>query len=278
MEKYQEVERSIIKTYRSKIWAKFVNALKEYELIKPNDKICVCISGGKDSFLLAKCFQELARHSDFPFSLEFLVMDPGYNPKNREMIIENAKLLNIPITIRESKIFNIVTNVDKNPCYLCARMRRGFLYENARSLGCNKIALGHHFDDVIETIMMGILYNGQYKTMLPKAKSENFSGMELIRPLYQIKEQDILNWASFNDLKFLQCACRFTEESQTYQDGSSDSKRKEMKLLIQDLKKKHSIVDQNIFMSSYNIILNQVIGYKTNDEKHTFLETYDNED
>ena len=240
-----EIERSIIKKYRKDIWAKFVKAINEFEMIKENDKIAVCISGGKDSMLMAKCFQELKRHGKFSFDLEFLVMDPGYNKLNRKKIEENAKKLGIPITIFETEIFNIVDNIEDSPCYLCARMRRGNLYSKAKELGCNKIALGHHFDDVIETTLLSMFYGSEIKTMMPKLHSENFEGLELIRPLYLVKEESIISWRKHNDLTFINCACRFIEGCSLINDGTS--KRKEMKELIKTMKQVNSNVDQNIF-------------------------------
>ena len=266
-----EVERSIIKKYRKEIWARFVKAVKEYKLVNENDSIAVCISGGKDSFILAKCMQELQKHGDVKFDLKFIVMDPGYNIKNRELIIENAKNLNIPIHLFESDIFNIVDNVNESPCYLCARMRRGYLYHEAKKLGCNKIALGHHFDDVVETVLMSVLYGSQFKTMMPKLHSTNFEGMELIRPLYYVKEKDIISWANYNELKFLNCACRFTEKSE-YEDNS---KRKEIKKLINDLKKINPNVDINIFKSTYNVNLQTIIGYHNGEKEYHFLDDYE---
>lgn len=273
MERYQEIERSIIKKYRKDIWAKFVKAVQEYELIKENDKIMVCISGGKDSFLLAKCMQELKRHGKFDFEVYYAVMDPGYNEANRNLIVENAKTLNVPIEMFSSDIFDIVDNVDRSPCYLCARMRRGCLYKRAQELGCNKIALGHHFDDVIETTLLSMFYGAELKTMLPKLHSDNFEGLELIRPLYLVKEDDIISWAKYNELKFLNCACKFTEKSSMEDDNSS--KRKEIKNLIKDLRKNNDRVDYNIFKSVDNINLECVLGYKVNKEKHSFLDNYD---
>jgi tRNA 2-thiocytidine biosynthesis protein TtcA len=275
MERYKEIERSIITTYRGKIWAPFIKALKEYELLKENDHICVCISGGKDSFLLAKCFQELKRHSDFPFEVTFMVMDPGYLPENRALIESNAKEMNIPIKIVNSDIFQITDNVGGKPCYLCARMRRGCLYKNASLLGCNKIALGHHMDDVIETTLMSMFYNGKFQTMMPKLKSDNYSGMEVIRPLYLVREKDIVAWKKHNDLNFLQCACRLTANSLEYGEGAMDSKRKEMKNLIAELKKVNPGVEQNIFMAHHNVNLDTCIGYEQDRTKHSFFEWYD---
>ena len=277
MEKYQEIERSIITTYRSKIWGPFVKALKEYHLLKPNDSVCVCMSGGKDSFLMAKCFQELKRHSDFEFDVKYLVMDPGYNKENRELIIENAKMMNIPITIVDSDIFQITELTDGKPCYLCARMRRGCLYKNAMALGCNKIALGHHFDDVIETTLMSMFYNGKFQTMMPMVKSDNYEGMELIRPLYLVKEKDILAWQNFNEIKFLQCACKFTAQTHDYETGAVDSKRKEMKNLVKELRKVNPTVDMNIFNTHHNVNLDTCVAYTKGKKKYHFLDEYEGE-
>ena len=271
MERYQQIEQSIITRYRKSIWSRFTKALKEYKLINEGDRVAVCISGGKDSMLLAKCIQELSRHSKIKFEAEYIVMDPGYNEKNRLKIEENAKLLNLPIKIFETNIFNVVTETDQSPCYLCARMRRGFLYDNAQKLGCNKIALGHHFDDVIETTLMSILYGGEIKAMLPKLHSNNFDNMQLIRPLYYVKEKDIKAWAQYNELEFIRCACRFTEK---VDDGSMDSKRFETKNLIADLKKVNKNVEYNIFKSIYNVNLDTMIGYKTDDVRHHFMDDY----
>ena len=273
MEKYKEIERSIIKKYRSDIYSKFVKAISEYELIKENDKIMVCISGGKDSFLMAKCIQELQRHGKFYFEARFVVMDPGYTDYNRQYIIDNAKLLNIPIEIFESDIFDVVEKVEKSPCYLCARMRRGFLYSKAKELGCNKIALGHHFDDVIETTLLSMFYGSEIKTMMPKLHSDNFEGLELIRPMYLIKEEDIISWRNFNELTFLNCACRFTEGCSLLNDGTS--KRQEMKDLIKKLRKVNKDVDHNIFKALDNVNLNCVLGYIKGNDKHSFLDEYD---
>ena len=273
MEKYQEIERSIIKKYREDIWSKFVKAVKDYKLINENDKVMVCISGGKDSFLLAKCVQELQRHGNTPFEAEYVVMDPGYNKKNREYIENNAKLLNIPVKIFESDIFNVVTNVaSKSPCYLCARMRRGYLYSKAQELGCNKIALGHHFDDVIETTLLSILYGAEVKTMMPKLHSDNFPGLELIRPLYMVHEKAIKSWRDFNNLVFLNCACRFTEESSKISDLS---KRKEIKELIEELRKKNKDVDHNIFTALSNINMNCILGWHKDSIEYSFLDEYE---
>ena len=275
MDEYKEIERSIIKKYRKEIWSKFVKAINEYKLIEENDKIAVCISGGKDSFLMAKCMQEIKRHGKIDFELEFIVMDPGYNKKNRELIEENAKKMNIPIKIFNSDIFGIVTNVTEgNPCYLCARMRRGCLYGYAKELGCNKIALGHHFDDVIETVLLNMFYGAELKSMMPKLHSTNFEGMELIRPLYLVKEKDIIAWSNYNELKFLNCACKFTEK---VHNKELESKRKEIKKLIEDLKKVNKNVDHNIFKSVENINLNTVIAYKKENKLHHFLDTYNEE-
>ena len=273
MDDYKEIERSIITKYRKTIWSKFVKAVQDYELIKENDKIMVCISGGKDSFLLAKCIQELQRHGRFPFEAEFVVMNPGYNDINQKMIDENSKRLNIDIKVFKSDIFDIVTTVDKSPCYLCARMRRGYLYSKAQELGCNKIALGHHFDDVIETTLLSMLYGSEIKTMPPKLHSTNFEGIELIRPMYLVKEEDVISWSKNHDLTFLNCACRFTAESVT---DESRSKRKEVKKLIKELKKVNPNVDMNIFTSMSNVNLNCVLGYKKGDKKYSFLDDYDN--
>lgn len=267
------VERSINKKFRKGIWNKFIEGVRNYELIKPNDKIAVCMSGGKDSMLLAKLMQELKRHSDIPFELEFVVMDPGYSPKNREKIISNAELLRVPIRIYDTNIFASVEHIEKSPCYICARMRRGYLYRFARELGCNKIALGHHYNDVIETVLMGLLYGGQYQTMMPKLHSTNFSGMELIRPMYCVGEDDIIAWRNYNELEFLQCACRFTEKIAD-ENAVMESKRQEMKRLINSMKKEYPQVEANIFKSTHNVNLNTVIGY-SKDGKHTnFLDEY----
>jgi tRNA(Ile)-lysidine synthase TilS/MesJ len=275
MKRYEQIERSIITTYRAHIWKKFVEAINEYRLISSGDKIAVCISGGKDSALMAKCFQELKRHGKNNFEAVYLVMDPGYNEINRLTIENNAELLNIPITVFESDIFSVVANTEKTPCYLCARMRRGSLYSKAKELSCNKIALGHHFDDVIETVMMGILYNGQIQSMSPKLYSDNFEGMELIRPLYKVKERDIINWKNYNDLNFIQCACRFTENCSVCDNGGGGSKRQEMKYLIKSLRKNNPNADLNIFHSMYNINLDTAIGYKKDGIRHSFLDEYE---
>ena len=274
MEKYKEIERSIIKKYRKEIWSKFVKAVQDYELIKENDKIMVCISGGKDSFLLAKCIQELHRHGKVKFDAHYVVMDPGYNDYNRDFIIDNAKVLNVPIEMFESDIFDVVANVDsKSPCYLCARMRRGYLYNKAQELGCNKIALGHHFDDVIETTLLSMFYGSEIKTMMPKLHSDNFEGIELIRPLYLVKEDSIISWRKANELTFINCACRFTEGCSLINDGTS--KRKEIKELIKNLKKINKDIDYNIFKSLDNINLNCVLGTKKDGVYKSFLEDYE---
>lgn len=269
------VEKSIRTKFRLPLMSRFIKAIKQYELIKEGDKIAVCISGGKDSMLMAKLFQELHRYTEFDFGLEFLVMDPGYNEENRRIIEENAKRLNVPVHIFESDIFESVYNVEKSPCYLCARMRRGYLYNFARQLGCNKIALGHHYDDVIETILMGMLYGAQIQTMMPKLHSTNFEGMELIRPMYLIREDDIKAWRDYNDLHFIQCACKFTDTCTTCNDGQNHSKRQESKELIKLLKKTHPDVEKCIFRSVENVNLETVIAYKVGGKKHSFLDDYD---
>lgn len=271
---YLDIEQSIRKKFKKSIWCKFTKAVREYELVKEGDKIAVCISGGKDSMLMAKLFQELQRHNRFPFEVTFLVMDPGYSKENRQIIENNAKKLHIPLTIFESDIFEAVLHVEKSPCYLCARMRRGHLYAKAKELGCNKIALGHHYDDVIETILMGMLYGAQVQTMMPKLHSTNFEGMELIRPLYLVREDDIKKWRDYNELHFLQCACKFTETC-SIEGGDSSSKRMEIKHLIRELKKTNPFVEGNIFKSVENVNLSTVIAYKQDGVKHHFLESYD---
>ncbi len=274
MEKYKEIERTIIKTYRAHLWAPFVKALKEFQLLKENDKICVCISGGKDSMLLAKLFQELSRHSDFPFEAKYLVMNPGYNEDNLKRILENLKLLNIDAVIVNTDIFAIATIQEKNPCYLCAKMRRGALYKLAKEMGCNKIALGHHYDDVIETTLMNMLNSGSFQTMLPKLHSENYAGMELIRPMYYIRERDIIRWSNYNELKFLNCACKFTEEM-NLNSINTGSKRADTKKLIKMLLTYNPLVEKNIFKAPFNVNLDKIVGYKHQDEYTTFLDTYD---
>ena len=276
LERYQEIERSIITTYRKTLWSPFALAIKKYRLIEAGDKIAVCISGGKDSMLLAKLMQELHRHSDVPFELVFLVMNPGYNTENLNRIEENAKLLNVPITIFESDVFAAAELVSAEaPCYLCARMRRGHLYAKAKELGCNKIALGHHKSDVIETSLMGLLYGGQMQGMLPRIKSTNFEGMELIRPMYCILEQDILRWQEYNGLRFIACACKFTRDL-TGGDEDTFSARRRVKALIAELKKENVNVENNIFQSIHNVQLDTLAEYKQNGEKHSFLEKFEN--
>lgn len=270
-----EIEKSIQKTFHKQLFSKFAKAVKTYDLIQEGDKIAVCISGGKDSMLMAKLFQELQRHNQVNFELVFLVMDPGYSEANRKVIENNAKLLNIPITVFETDIFDAVYDIEKSPCYLCARMRRGYLYNKAKELGCNKIALGHHYDDVIETILMGMLYGAQVQTMMPKLHSTNFEGMELIRPMYLIREDDIKRWRDHNDLKFIQCACRFTDTCTTCQpDGRSVSKRMEVKNLIAQMKKTNPFVEGNIFKSVENVNIETVVAYKKDGVRHHFLEEY----
>ena len=274
MERYDPAEHSIITKYKKTLFHRFIGAVKDYKLISRGDKIGVCISGGKDSMLLAKLMQELSRHGDYPFDMEFIVMDPGYAPANRQKIIDNAERLGIPIHIFNTDIFGSVVNIEKNPCYLCARMRRGHLYKQAQELGCNKIALGHHFDDVIETILMGMLYGAQVQTMMPRIKSTNYEGMELIRPMYYIREKDIISWRNYNKLEFLQCACRFTEQNAAM-DGTGTSKRQEIKQLIRELKKTNPQVEMNIFRSVERVNLSTVIGYYLEGEEHCFLERFD---
>lgn len=272
----KDVERSINKKFHKTIWSRFTAGINEYNMIEPGDKIAVCISGGKDSMLMAKLFQELKRHNKFPFEVVYLVMDPGYNEPNRQKIEDNARMLNIPITVFESDIFESVVHIEKSPCYLCARMRRGHLYNKAKELGCNKIALGHHYDDVIETILMGMLYGGQVQTMMPKLHSTNFEGMELIRPMYLVREDDIKHWRDYNSLEFLQCACKFTEACAQMHDNPGDvSKRLEVKNLIAQLKKTNPQVESNIFKSVSNVNLSTVIAYKKDGIKHSFLDFYD---
>ena len=276
LEVYQQVERSIQTKFRKGLWNPFIAAVKRYELIAAGDRIAVCISGGKDSMLMAKLMQLLQRYSEIPFELVYLVMDPGYNALNRQKIEANAALLHIPITVFETNIFEVANSEDRSPCYLCARMRRGHLYAKAKELGCNKIALGHHYDDVIETILMGMLYGAQVQTMMPKLHSTNFEGMELIRPMYLIREDDIKAWRDANGLRFLQCACRFTEANQHCRaDGSSDSKRMEIKQLIKEMKKINPYVEGNIFKSVENVNLRTIIAYKQNGKVHHFLDEYE---
>ncbi len=273
----QRAEKSIQKKFHKQLFSKFAFAINEYKLLKENDRVCVCISGGKDSMLMAKLFQELLKHNKYYFELVFLVMDPGYSTENRKIIEHNAKILNIPITIFETNIFESVYNIEKSPCYVCARMRRGYLYSKAKEMGCNKIALGHHYDDVIETILMGMLYSGQTQTMMPKLKSTNFEGMELIRPMYLIREDDIKSWRDYNDLHFIECACRFTDTctSQACLTSSrTGSKRLETKNIIKMLKKTNPYVENNIFKSVENVNLSTVIAYKDKDGVHNFLDNY----
>ena len=272
MERYQEIERSIIKKFRKEIWSKFIRAVNDYELIQENDKIMVCLSGGKDSFLLAKCIQEIKKHGKIKFDAYYVVMDPGYKQENRNLILTNAKLLNIPIKIFESDIFAVVDKIaTKSPCYLCARMRRGYLYNEAKEMGCNKIALGHHFDDVIETTLLSMFYGAEVKTMMPKLHSENFAGLELIRPLYLVKEQAIISWANTNNLTFLNCACKVTERKEL----DDTSKRLEIKKLINQLRHTYQDIDYNIFKALDNINLNCVLGTKKDGNYHSFLDEYD---
>lgn len=271
MLKTEEIEHSIITNFRKVLWRPFSKAVRDYQLVQEGDKIAVCISGGKDSMLLAKMMQELEKHGKYSFSLEFIVMDPGYDEKNLNKIKENAKILNIPIHIYPSDIFEVSEKLNKDhPCYMCARMRRGFLYQKAKELGCNKIALGHHFDDVIETVLLSILYGGEMKSMPPKLKSTNFIGIELIRPLYLVREKDIINWAKNNELEFINCACKFTKKNEL----KNSSKRKEIKQLIKKLKEQNKNVEYNIFKATENVNIETLLGYKTAKEKHTFLEKY----
>ena len=270
-----QVEKSIRKKFRKNIWCKFTKAINQYELVKEGDCIAVCISGGKDSMLMAKLFQELKLHNKFPFEVKFVVMDPGYSPENRKVIEENARKLKVPVHIFESDIFESVYHIEKSPCYLCARMRRGYLYNFAKELGCNKIALGHHYDDVIETILMGMLYGAQVQTMMPKLHSTNFGGMELIRPMYLIREDSIKAWRDYNDLHFIQCACKFTDTCTTCNNEETKSKRMEIKQLIQTLKKTNPFIESNIFKSVENVNLDTVVGYKQYGERHYFLENYE---
>ena len=273
MERYKEIERSIIKKYRKEIWSPFVHAVSDYKLINENDNIMVCISGGKDSFLLAKCIQELQRHGNVKFEAHYVLMNPGYNTKNMNLILENARTLDVPLEIFESDIFDAVSNIDNSPCYLCARMRRGYLYNKAKELGCNKIALGHHFNDVIETTLLSMFYGSEFKTMMPKLHSDHFEGLELIRPLYLVKEQYIISWAKSNDLTFINCACKFTEK--VHNEDPSASKRKEIKELIKELKKVNPNIEFNIFKSTDNINLNCILGTKKDGTYKSFLDDYD---
>ena len=267
-----DIERSIIKKYRKLIWRRFVRGVEEYKLIQDGDKIAVCISGGKDSFLLAKCLQELKRHGKINFELEYVVMNPGYKQDNLELIKKNANILNIPIQIFESDIFSVVDKIaQKNPCYMCARMRRGYLYNKAKELGCNKIALGHHYDDVIETILLSMIYGAEIKTMMPKLHSTNFEGIDLIRPLYLVKEEDIISWCKFNNLEFIDCACKFTDKKKQTEEKS---KRLEMKKLIKHFRSINENIDQNIFKSVENVNIDAIIGYKLDGKKYSFLENF----
>ncbi len=273
MERYKEIERSIIKKFRKEIWSSFIKAVQEYELIKENDHIMVCISGGKDSFLLAKCIQELERHGKFPFKAEYVVMNPGYNEKNLDLIKSNAKEMNIPIEIFESDIFDVVNKISaESPCYMCAKMRRGYLYNKAKELRCNKIALGHHFNDVIETTLLSMFYGAEIKTMMPKLHSDNYEGLELIRPLYLVREKAIIAWAKSNELTFLNCACKFTEKTSL---DENSSKRKMMKKLIEELKLEYDEIDYNIYKALDNINLNCVLGTKKDGNYKSFLDDYD---
>lgn len=276
MEKYREIEKSIIKKFRKEIFSKFIKAIRDYKLINENDKVMVCISGGKDSFLLAKCIQELIRHGMVPFEAKYVVMNPGYTDQNLAMIKKNAELMNIPIEIFTTDIFAVSNKLNAdNPCYLCARMRRGHLYNKAQELGCNKIALGHHFNDVIETTLLSMFYGSEIKTMLPKLHSDNFKGIDLIRPLYLVKEEDIIRWKNYNELTFLNCACKFTEKVAREE---LSGKRKEIKELISSLKKNNKEIDNNIFKALDNINLNCILGYRKDGEKHTFLEDFEKEE
>ncbi|MBP3872166.1 MAG: tRNA 2-thiocytidine biosynthesis protein TtcA [Lachnospiraceae bacterium] len=274
LEKYQLVERSIQKTYHKDLWTPFTRAVKRYQLIREGDRVAVCISGGKDSMLMAKLVQMLHRHSEVPFEVVYLVMDPGYNEQNRKKIEENAALLHIPITVFETRIFDIANNTGQSPCYLCARMRRGALYTKARELGCNKIALGHHMNDVIETTVMAMFYSSQLQGMLPKLHSRNFEGMELIRPLYCIREEAVLAWRNYNELEFIQCACRFTENCTTCDNGNGGSKRQEVKGLIRRLKRFNPEIEQSIFNSLHAVNIETFPGYKAGGKAHSYLEDY----
>lgn len=270
----ERIERSIIKRFRKELWKPFIAAVKRYELISAGDRIAVCISGGKDSMLLAKLMQELQRHSVVPFEAVYLAMDPGYRPDNRARLEQNAALLGLPITVFETDIFDVANAAVSNPCYLCARMRRGHLYSRARALGCNKIALGHHLNDVIETTVMAMFYGAQLQGMMPKLHSANFPGMELIRPLYCVEEKDIIAWARYNDLHFLQCACRFTERMSASGDGVGESKRQEVKLLLRELKKTNPDIEKSIFHAIHAVSLDTMVGYKWRGQEHSFLEHY----
>lgn len=270
----ERVERSLITTYRKELWKPFILAVKRYELIQAGDKIAVCISGGKDSMLMAKLMQELQKHTNVPFEAVYLVMDPGYNEINRRKIEQNAALLEVPITIFETNVFEVANGSEKNPCYLCARMRRGCLYSKAKELGCNKIALGHHFNDVIETTVMGMFYGAQLQAMLPKLHSDNFEGMELIRPMYCIHEDDIIRWKKAHELEFIQCACRFTENCTMCDNGGGGSKRQEVKVLLKRLKKDSPDIEKSIFNSIHAVCLDTMPGWKSGGQEHSFLEHY----
>lgn len=275
LEPYQRIERSIITKYKRDLWNPFIKAIRDYELIQEGDKIAVCISGGKDSMLMAKLIQELSRHSDVNFEAVYLVMDPGYNEINRQKIESNARLLNIPITIFETNIFAVANKTEKHPCYLCARMRRGHLYKKAQDLGCNKIALGHHFNDVIETVVMGMFYSSLLQAMPPKLHSDNFPGMEVIRPMYCVPEDAIIAWKNYNDLEFIQCACRFTENCTMCDNGGGGSKRQEIKTLLRRLKRDNPYIDKSIFNAIHAVSIDTMPGYKTHRQRHSFLERYD---
>ncbi len=273
MERYKEIERSIIKKYRKEIWSPFVHAVQNYKMIDENDNIMVCISGGKDSFLLAKCIQELQRHGKISFNVHYVLMNPGYNVKNINLILENARILDIPLETFESDIFDVVSDIEDSPCYLCARMRRGYLYNKAKELGCNKIALGHHFNDVVETILLSMFYGSEFKTMMPKLYSDHYEDMQLIRPLYLVREQAIISWAKSNNLTFINCACKFTEKVNN--KDKTASKRKEIKELIKEIKKTNPNIEYNIYKSTDNINLNCILGTKKDGKYKSFLEDYD---
>lgn len=277
MNNVDEFEKSLTTTYRMKLWSRFVKAMKEYQLLKPNDHICVCISGGKDSMIMAKLFQTLHKHSDFPFEITYLVMNPGYNSINLQVIKNNLEILNIPAVIEETNIFEVANSQNRSPCFLCAKMRRGALYNLAKKYGCNKIALGHHYDDVIETTLMNMLNSGSFQTMLPKLHSTNYEGMELIRPMYYIREKDIIAFRNHHNLNFIQCACRFTENCAISDNGIGESKRLETKMLIKQLLKSNPQVEKNIFKSASNVTLDMILGYKENGVYHSFLDNYDEE-
>lgn len=271
MEKHSEFERSLIKKFRKTIWRGFIKGIQAYDLVRENDKIAVCVSGGKDSMILAKLMQELKKHGKFDFELKFIVMNPGYNKENLDLVISNANKLNIPIEIFDTDIFEIVDTIDNNPCYLCARMRRGHLYNKAKEIGCNKIALGHHFDDVIETIVMGMMYGGQIQTMMPKLHSQNFEGMELIRPLYMVREEDIISWGKYHGLEFMRCGCKFTEN---IIHNETVSTRNSVKMMLRNLREDNANIEKNIFNSVVNVNLNTIIGYHKDDYSYNFLDDY----